>query len=502
VARAVYDGLVAFRPVGGIAGLTLVPDLATRIPRPIDGGRTYAFTLRPDIRYSNGDYVKASDFRRSLERALVLPTGNPQFYTSVVGAQQCIDHPARPCDLGRGVETDDKAGRVIFHLSDPDPNFLYDLSLFVYAIPPTAPRAKELTAPPPGTGPYRIVRYVKNTGYTLVRNPYFHQWSFAAQPDGYPDVIRFQQSSSQQARDGVLSGGADVFEIGSGAFLGQTGQVIESLYRQHPTLLHSDPWLQTDMEQLNTRVPPFNNKLARQAVNYATDRNELVKRLGGPQMATPTCQLFPRNFPGYEYNCPFDVAGTDGSYAGPDLVKAKELVARSGTLGVPVTVDVRAGQTFGPFTNYFAELLRKLGYRVTVRKIGRNPISFYRDSRNKVQISWADGWIADYPAPYNFYAPLFSCDGFLPANSDTNNNISEFCDPEIDGIAAEAHDLEVTEPAAASNVKWREVDRRVTDASPAIFTVTRKVNTLTSGRVGNYTRTLLGILVFDQMWVH
>ena len=42
----------------------------------------------------------------------------------------------------------------------------------------------------------------------------------------------------------------------------------------------------------------------------------------------------------------------------------------------------------------------------------------------------------------------------------------------------------------------------VTDASPAIFMVSRKVNTLTSDRVGNYTRTLMGILVFDQMWVH
>jgi hypothetical protein len=50
-------------------------------------------------------------------------------------------------------------------------------------------------------------------------------------------------------------------------------------------------------------------------------------------------------------------------------------------------------------------------------------------------------------------------------------------------------------------VLWREVDQKVTDASPAIFTLTRKVNTLTSGRVGNYTHTLQGILVVDQMWV-
>ena len=225
--RAAYDGLVVFRPVGGVAGLTLVPDLATRIPRPIDGGRTYAFTLRTGIRYSDGSYVHASDFRRSVERALVLPNGNPALLGSISGARHCIDHPGRPCDLSRGVETDDKAGRVVFHLATADPEFLYDLTVFAFAIPPTAPRAKELTAPPPGTGPYKLVDYVKNKGYTLIRNPYFHQWSFAAQPDGYPDVIRWRHSSDQQAVDGVLNGAGDVYEIDSAAFGARTGQVMD-----------------------------------------------------------------------------------------------------------------------------------------------------------------------------------------------------------------------------------------------------------------------------------
>ena len=94
---------------------------------------------------------------------------------------------------------------------------------------------------------------------------------------------------------------------------------------------------------------------------------------------------------------------------------------------------------------------------------------------------------------------MFSCHSFVP-NSSTNNNISEFCDRSIDDIAAVAHKLDATEPAKA-NAKWREVDKMVTDASPAIFMVSRKLNTLTSRRVSNYTRTLMGNLVFDQMWV-
>ena len=213
VERAVYDGLVAFRPVAGVAGFTLVPDLAARLPIPTDGGLTYPFTLRPGIRYSDGTPVKATDFRRSLERALVLPSGNPGLYADVFGAQQCIDHPAKPCDLSEGVQADDTTGQVVFHLTAPDPYFLDDLTLFVYAVPQTAPRAKESTTPLVGTGPYKIVDYVKGKSLTLVRNPYFHQWSFAAQPDGYPDRIQWQSATSQQAITRIPRGGADAFVI-------------------------------------------------------------------------------------------------------------------------------------------------------------------------------------------------------------------------------------------------------------------------------------------------
>ena len=64
----VYDGLVAYRRVGGPAGSALVPDLARALPRPTDGGRTYVFRLRPGVRFSNGRLVRPSDVRASFVR--------------------------------------------------------------------------------------------------------------------------------------------------------------------------------------------------------------------------------------------------------------------------------------------------------------------------------------------------------------------------------------------------------------------------------------------------
>ncbi|HYZ20088.1 MAG TPA: BTAD domain-containing putative transcriptional regulator [Gaiellaceae bacterium] len=62
------DGLVGWRRVGGQAGTEMVPDLAVSLPTVSDDGRTYTFQLRRGVRYSNGQLLKASDVRYSLER--------------------------------------------------------------------------------------------------------------------------------------------------------------------------------------------------------------------------------------------------------------------------------------------------------------------------------------------------------------------------------------------------------------------------------------------------
>src|SRR5207249_4143571 len=61
------DGLTGFRRVGGSDGARLVPDLATTLPTPTDGGRTYTFQLRRGIHYSTGALLRPADFRRAIE---------------------------------------------------------------------------------------------------------------------------------------------------------------------------------------------------------------------------------------------------------------------------------------------------------------------------------------------------------------------------------------------------------------------------------------------------
>ena len=114
-----------------------MPDLAVSLPTPTDGGRTYTFRLRPNIRYSNGEPVRASDFRshvRARLRARDVPA--PYYYDGIVGAARCEKQPEALRPLARASSANDAARTVTFHLVAPDPEFLYKLALpFAYVVP-------------------------------------------------------------------------------------------------------------------------------------------------------------------------------------------------------------------------------------------------------------------------------------------------------------------------------------------------------------------------------
>src|SRR5262249_23349021 len=187
ILRMTNDGLVGFDQVGGIQGVQLVPDLAVSLPATYAGQRTYTFRLRPGIRYSTGQTVKASDFRSTLERDFKLNFPVPYYYDDIVGGARC-ERRLTSCDLSQGVVANDAARTVTFNLVKPDPEFLYKLALpFAYVTPPNVPRHVVTSASLPSTGPYEVAVYRPNHVVKLVRNPHFHEWSRAAQPKGYPD---------------------------------------------------------------------------------------------------------------------------------------------------------------------------------------------------------------------------------------------------------------------------------------------------------------------------
>ena len=160
-----HDGLVGFKRVGGAEGTKIVPDLATEVPQPHDGGKTYTFTLRPGIKYSDGTDLKASDFQRVFLRQFTVPGPANGFYEPIVGADECLKSP-KTCDLSAGHRHRRRGrhGHVPPDRARP-------------RVPRQAGAAVRLRRarntpikdtgndPPPGTGPYMWDHYDPNQGH-------------------------------------------------------------------------------------------------------------------------------------------------------------------------------------------------------------------------------------------------------------------------------------------------------------------------------------------------
>ena len=499
------DGLVAYKRVGGSDGTRLVPDLATSMPTPTDEGKTYTFQLRHGIRYSNGALVQPADFRRGIERSvasLESRGGTGFYYSNIVGYAACLKAPTR-CNLSKGIVTDPVSNTLTFHLAAPDPDFLFKLALpSAYAVPVGTPLKARL--PLPATGPYMFAGNQTKRGVRLVRNPRFQVWNRAAQPDGYPDELAWRFNVRPDAQRRAV--GQDKADVAADAGAPTQGQfpppaLLPTLREQHASQLKVNPLVNAYYVFLNTRVAPFNDVRVRRAINYAVDRNRMVDLRGGPELQQPSCQVLPPNIAGYRRYCPYTIdPRPDGRYTGPDLVKARRLVAASGTKGQEVTVYGITG-IFQPHGgDYFVSVLRNLGYKARFKNIGGADEynATVADSRRKIQAG-IGGWYSDYPSAANFLRDLLSCSSFVPSSA-SNNNRAEFCNPRIDAEIVRALALQTTDPSAASGL-WRKIDHDVVDQAPWVTLQNSQQVDFVSRRVGNYQYNPQWGALLGQLWV-
>ena len=479
------DGLVAYQHVSGAGGERLVPDLAVSLPHPTDGGRAYRFVLRRGIHYSTGAPVRVEDVRATFERLFKTPHSMSYLYTGLVGAGACLQHPGT-CDLSRGITTDARHSAVTFHLTAPDPDFPNKTAASYADILPAGTPAREARTPLPATGPYMISSYRRGHVLRLVRNRRFHEWSQAAQPDGYPDAIVFRTDlTTNAAITAVERGDADDF---GGRDLIPASRLPELITR-YTGRTHIEPTTGLTLLSMNTRARPFNDVRVRRALNYALDRRALARVWGGRAVGAPTCQILPANFPGYQRYCP---------YHPPQLRTAQRLVDASGTRGSKVTVSAPPGMDLLPVARYAASVLRRLGYQASAKAL-KDFFPAIAESGRREQIG-AAYWAPDYPAASDTFATLLSCKAFVPHSAD-NANWAEFCDPKIDALMGRASAAQLTDPEAANRL-WALVDRRVVDAAPWVPVLNPASVEVVSKRVGDYRFTPQYGSLLDQLWVH
>ena len=492
--QGLYDGLMAFKKAAGADGFNKVPDLAEAMPEISNDGKTYTFKLRSGIKFSNGQDLTVKDVVASLQRIFKVssPTAGG-FYSVIVGADACLAEPAT-CTLDGGVMADEAAGTVTINLTRPDAEFLDKLALpHAVILPADSPMQDVGSAPLPGTGAYMISAYDPNTGMTMTRNPNFKVWSEEAQPDGYPDVIQYDFGLTDEAEiTAIMNGEADwTLDQPPTDRLGEIG----TTYKDQVYINTLTAWWYAPM---NTNIAPFNNEKARQAVNFAIDRNALVNLFGGPVLASPVCQVLPPGFPGHVDYCPYTKdPGT--TWSAPDLEKAKQLVEESGTKGQKVTIIAEDNAVSKSIGTYLQSVLTEIGYEADVKPISSNiQFTYIQNTNNNVQISITQ-WYQDYPAASDFLNILFGCASFTPG-SDSSINVAGFCDKDIQAKMDAALLLGVTDPEGA-NAIWAEMDKEVTDKAPMAALFTPKHIDFVSKRVGNFQFNSQFYWMISQSWV-
>ena len=489
------DGLTAFAKVGGVPGTKVVPDLATSIPLPTNGGKTYVFHIRHGIKFSNGQTLKPSDFVTTFERQFTVP-GPTSFYSGIVGASACS---TKGCSLSKGVVANDSAYTLTINLTAPDPEIMDQLTLpFAYAVPASTSLKLTGNNVPPGTGPYMWKSYNPNTEAVLVRNPYFHVWSKLAQPAGYPneivekyglqvsdEVTEVENNEANEVFDGDQIPSDQLSQLNSAKYAGQV----------HVNTLTADWYF-----ALNTRTAPFNNVQARQAINYAANRTAYVKIAGGPSLAVPACQILPPNFPSYKAYCPY-TTGKQTVWSGPNVAKAKALVKSSGTLGDKVVVDGTNDQVGTALAEQMVSDLDSIGYKATTQLLSTGAqYPFVQNSTNssKWNVGWS-AWYQDYPAPADFLNVLLGCNTIHP-NSDASPNIAAYCDPSTQAQINKAESEEATQPAAAAAL-WTQVDHEDTNAAPWVNMYNPKQIDFLSKNVHGYEWNPQWYILIDQLWL-
>jgi peptide/nickel transport system substrate-binding protein len=452
--QSMYDGLLAFKKVGGQESFTVVPDLASAMPDVSADGKTYTFKLRSGIKFSDGRPVTVDDVVASFQRIFKVssPTAGT-FYNGIVGADACLATPAT-CTLAGGVTGDAGASTVTINLTAPDPEFTYKLAVpHATVLPKDAPATDAGTTPLPTTGPYMVGSYDPNRALKLVRNPNFTEWSRDAQPRAYPDEIDQNFGLSVEAEvTAVQNDQADwVFDPPPADRLNELGTKYAS--QVHVNQLTAF-WYAT----MNVNLPPFNNPMARQAINWAVDRNALVRIYGGTNLAQ-----------------------------------------QSGTAGQEVGIVVQDDEVNKSMGEYLQSLLNEIGYKATLKPLSANiQFTYIQNTNNKVQLALTS-WYQDYPAASDFINVLLSCASFHPG-SDSSINIAGFCDKDLDAKMHTALTLAQTNQAQA-NQQWGDIDKAIMAQAPVAPLITPKIIDFTSKRVGNYQFSKQFYMLVGQLWV-
>jgi peptide/nickel transport system substrate-binding protein len=439
-AIGIYSGLltrtlVGYDHVAGSAGNRVVPDIATALPTPTNGGKTYTFHLRKGVRFSPpvDRAVTSKDIRYALER-VAKPRNGAQygFYYNVI--KGFADYGAGKAKSISGIKTPNDT-TIVFDLTAPTGDFLARLSM-----PAAGPIPAEVARcfdGQPGkygqdlisTAGYMVkgidkvdissCKAIKPAGgfdgqtiLDLVRNPNYDPKSDRpGARHNYADEHQFIVNSS--ADDIYAKIEAGELDLANSTI---PPQMLRK-YSTNPKLrqwFHQDSGDRTWYVTMNLTQPPFDDIHVRRAMNFALDKVGMIQAWGGPVIGKVAHHVVPDTIFNNQLAefAPYKTPGDRGSQARARAAMkgSKYDTRRDGTCSasacknVLLLADTRLVDT--KLVPVIKAGAAKVGITFNVRTI-KGAYPTLQTPSNNIPISARPGWGKDYGDALTFFAPLF-----------------------------------------------------------------------------------------------
>jgi len=325
----IYDQLT--RPTTD--GLSVEPSLATSWDISTDG-KTYTFHLRHGVTFHDGSPMTADDVKFSVERAVNLKNSQWSFLFGAFKGMEVVD-----------------TYTVRAHLSAPHAPFLSDVALFATSVLPkklVESMGESFFNHPIGTGPFMFKSWNRGSQLVFARNPHHFRGPRPYVDEFHNIVVPDANTRVLQVQNGELDIALFVPPAAAGGLAGNPA-----------VTLHTDQFFDSHFITIQTTAKPYlGDKLVRQAMNHAIDKDAIVKYfLFGHGEASG--QALPQMF-GY--------TASIQPYA-YDLNLAKSLLKKSSFpngFSTVLLVDASTAVVDKQIAEYVQQQLGKIGIKVSI----------------------------------------------------------------------------------------------------------------------------------------
>ncbi len=388
-----------------------------------DDELVYTFTLRKEVHFHHSQHFipkrnfNADDVLFSFNR--IIDNNHPYHHISKMG------YPFfESIGFADQVEYIEKINdyKIAFHLKHKDASFLANLGTGFSIILSKEYADQLLQAGEPelldkqaiGTGPFRLVEYVKNDFIRFYRN--FLYWRVTPEVEHLVFDIT-PKSTSRLAK--LITGDCSV------SALPKAGE-LQVIIDKDELEVESQPGFNVAFWAFNTERIPFNDVRVRRALAHAVDKENILRAVY-QRTADEAIGVLPPLSWAYSPN--------------PSLIeynpeKAKALLAEAQVKDL--TIDIWAmpvARLYNPNPHKTAELIQadlaKIGVKVNIITYDWSVFNQKLSKHNYDSV--LIGWNADNSDPDNFFTPILSC-----ASASTNSNRSRWCNNQFDSILKDA----------------------------------------------------------------